>query len=356
MNTTRSPAPGAGLFNLPVNKKNNAIVNAVNSAVNNVVNNTSRAVNNSSNSTNITSRIKSSIGGNIVNIILVTLLIAIIVLFYVYWTQITSFLNKSYETILQALGAKPKPKPIEKRKLKKRTCSKKSKRKVNRKPKCKCIRKSRCTCNRIPKCRCVRKSRCTCNRKPKRSVNRRSKSTVNRKPRPPQRSSPRKSMVEKVIPGQGQVFNISKNSYTFYDAEPLCKALNAELATYEQVKEAYKKGADWCNYGWVKGQMAVYPTQKATYQALQAGPEKQRTACGNVGLNGGYFDNPELKFGVNCYGTKPDQRAHDATAVAAGEGAPLSPGAIEQQKKVARFRGETNYISVLPWNKNKWSS
>jgi hypothetical protein len=102
--------------------------------------------------------------------------------------------------------------------------------------------------------------------------------------------------------------------------------------------------------------MAVYPTQKATWDILQSGPEKDRLSCGRPGLNGGYFDNPELRYGVNCYGTKPDQKAHDATAVTSGEGAPLSPGGLEQEKKIAKYRGETNYISVLPWNKNSWSS
>jgi len=165
-----------------------------------------------------------------------------------------------------------------------------------------------------------------------------------------------KTLVEKILPGGQQVFNISKNSYTYYDAEPLCKALGAELATYEQVKKAYSHGADWCNYGWVKGQMAVYPTQKSTWDTLQSGPEKDRLSCGRPGLNGGYFDNPELRFGVNCYGNKPDQKDHDATAVASGEGAPLSPGELEQEKKIAKYRGETNYISVLPFNKTAWSN
>jgi hypothetical protein len=164
------------------------------------------------------------------------------------------------------------------------------------------------------------------------------------------------SMVEKILPGRKEVFNISKNTYTYYDAEPLCKALGSELATYEQVKEAYGNGADWCNYGWTKGQMAVYPTQKETWENLQSGPEDQRGACGQPGLNGGFFDNPELRFGVNCYGQKPDQKNHDATAVASGEGAPLSPQALEFDKKVRKYRGEADHISVLPFNTQQWSS
>lgn len=103
----------------------------------------------------------------------------------------------------------------------------------------------------------------------------------------PQEEPVHKTMVEKVLPGHKEVFNISKNAYTYYDAEPLCKALGAELATYEQVKNAFEGGADWCNYGWTKGQMAVYPTQKETWEHIQEGPEDQRNACGRPGVNGG---------------------------------------------------------------------
>jgi hypothetical protein len=176
-------------------------------------------------------------------------------------------------------------------------------------------------------------------------------------PVPPQvENHHEKAMVEKVLPGNQQVFNISKNSYTYYDAEPLCKALGAELATYEQVKEAYAKGADWCNYGWVKGQMAVYPTQTNTWEQLQQGPEDQRDACGRPGVNGGHFDNPELQFGVSCYGIKPQQSNHDATEITSGQGAPLSPSGLEFEKKVNKYRGEANHIAILPFNKSSWSS
>ena len=169
-------------------------------------------------------------------------------------------------------------------------------------------------------------------------------------------SLPSDGVVEKVLPpsGNAQVFNVSKNTFTYYDAEPLCRALGAELATYEQVKDAWEKGADWCNYGWVKGQMAVYPTQKETWEKLQAGPEEQRMACGNPGLNGGFFDNPELRYGVNCYVSKPSQSKHDATQVA--KGTPLSPGALEFDKKVSAYRSQADNIGVLPFNPNKWSA
>jgi len=178
---------------------------------------------------------------------------------------------------------------------------------------------------------------------------------------PPQNETPNEkeaslSIVEKILPsgGSSEVFNVSKNSFTYYDAQPLCKALGAELATYDQVKSSWEKGADWCNYGWVKGQTAVYPTQKQTFNKLQAGPEDQRTSCGVPGLNGGYFDNPEMRFGVNCYGPKPDQSQHDATDVATG--IPMSPEALEVNRKVAEFKTEAASLGIMPFNESKWSS
>jgi hypothetical protein len=141
-----------------------------------------------------------------------------------------------------------------------------------------------------------------------------------------------KPLVEKILPNVGspEVFNVSKNTFTYYDAEPLCRALGAELATYDQVK------------------------QKTTWDQIQAGPEDQRTSCGVPGLNGGYFDNPELRFGVNCYGQKPNQSQHDEAEI--NKGAPLSPGALEVQKKVAKFRTEAASIGIMPFSADKWSS
>jgi hypothetical protein len=152
--------------------------------------------------------------------------------------------------------------------------------------------------------------------------------------------------------GAAEVFNISKNTFTYYDAEPLCKALGAELATYDQVKEAWTKGADWCNYGWTKGQMAVYPTSKDTYAALQKGTPEQQLSCGRPGVNGGYFDNPELLYGVNCYGPKPAQSKHDQAQAAIAT--PVSPEAYEFDKKVAQFKAQSESIGILPFNKNSW--
>jgi hypothetical protein len=164
--------------------------------------------------------------------------------------------------------------------------------------------------------------------------------------------SPPANVVNQLLPGKKEVFNVSSNKYIYSDAEPLCKALGAELATYDQVKSAFDQGADWCNYGWTKGQLALYPTQEGTWEKLQQGPEGQRQACGRPGVNGGYFDNPELRFGVNCYGDKPKQSAHDS---AINKGAPISPDALDFDKKVAMYRSDADDIGVLPFREGAWS-
>lgn len=161
--------------------------------------------------------------------------------------------------------------------------------------------------------------------------------------------------VETILPGRKEVFNVAQNKYTYTDSEPLCKAFGAELATYDQVKEAWQKGADWCNYGWIKGQAAVFPTQETTFNNLQAGPEDQRMACGVPGVNGGYFDNPEIRFGVNCYGAKPSENEADAREIMAQNG-DLTPQALQFDKKVLNYKSEMGQIPVNPFKPGTWAS
>ena len=171
----------------------------------------------------------------------------------------------------------------------------------------------------------------------------------------PEPAQPHKSVIDSLIPKRKEVFNISENKYTYADAEPLCKALGAELATYDQVKKSWDSGADWCNYGWIKGQAAVYPTQKSTFDRLQSSSsDDERLACGTVGINGGFMDNPELRFGVTCYGDKPSQSEHDVQNMMKGPNPPLTPEVLEMKKKELRYKQHSNEIGVLPFNDKQW--
>jgi len=165
------------------------------------------------------------------------------------------------------------------------------------------------------------------------------------------------SIVDKLLPtGHKEVFNISENEYTYYDAEPLCRALGAELATYSQVKNAWEKGADWCNYGWVKGQAAVYPTQSDTWDKLQHGPEDEKYACGNPGVNGGFFDNPEMRFGVNCYGKKPAESSNDEVKIMGRGGLPRTPATLKVDKQIQEYKDSLDTIGILPFSSDAWSN
>jgi len=174
----------------------------------------------------------------------------------------------------------------------------------------------------------------------------------------PSQQTVHQNIVEKILPSSGanEVYNVAQNKFTYYDAEPLCKALGAELATYEQVKDAWGKGADWCNYGWVKGQMAVYPTQQDTYNKLQAGPADQQGACGTTGINGGHFDNPDMLYGVNCYGKKPAQSAHDEDKLMDEGKVPKSPETLKVDQMMHDFKAQADSLFVKPFSDAKWSA
>lgn len=163
-----------------------------------------------------------------------------------------------------------------------------------------------------------------------------------------------------------EVFNVSNNLYTYEDAKAVCKAMDAELATYDQVEKAYNNGAEWCNYGWSDGQMALFPTQKATWEKLQkldegcvSEGEKRGNNCGRPGVNGGYIANPYVKFGVNCYGKKPAASAEDIKYMKAKEDQPYpkTKSEIELEKKVNHWKENKNkFLQLNSYNTTEWNS
>ena len=108
----------------------------------------------------------------------------------------------------------------------------------------------------------------------------------------------------KLPVSKDEVYNISNNLYSYEDAKAVCKAMGSRLATYDEIEDAYNNGAEWSTYGWSEDQHAYFPTQKDTWAKLQKIKGHEHD-LGRPGVNGGYFSNPNVRFGVNCYGVKP---------------------------------------------------
>lgn len=162
--------------------------------------------------------------------------------------------------------------------------------------------------------------------------------------------------VDQIVE-KDQVFNISNNFYTYDDAHAVCKAFDSRLATYDEIESAYNNGAEWCNYGWSEGQMAYFPTQKGTWEKLQKN-ELHKNSCGRPGINGGYFENPYIKFGVNCFGKKPKPTDLEKQMMEAQQDEPIPQTeeeiALEEKVKYYKENGD-QLLQVNSFNKNKWS-
>jgi hypothetical protein len=154
-----------------------------------------------------------------------------------------------------------------------------------------------------------------------------------------------------------EVFNISNNLYTYDDAQAICSAYGSKIATYEQIEESYKDGAEWCNYGWSDNQMAFFPTQKATWDKLQKTKDRKND-CGRPGINGGYMANPYIKFGVNCYGKKPAPTDSDLARMSANKeiNVPKSEADLLLDAKVQFWKDNASKMLVLnSFDRTKWS-
>jgi hypothetical protein len=156
---------------------------------------------------------------------------------------------------------------------------------------------------------------------------------------------------------KNEVFNISNNLYTYDDAQAICKSYNARLAKYEEVEESYNDGGEWCNYGWSDSQMILFPTQKSTWDKLQQTKDKKND-CGRPGINGGFIANPNIEFGVNCFGVKPDAKKNDVTLMESknNQNIPKSKEDIVLDAKVKFWKENSEkLLTVSSFNGNKWN-
>jgi hypothetical protein len=96
-----------------------------------------------------------------------------------------------------------------------------------------------------------------------------------------------------------EVFSVSGLNYKKQEAQQACRFYNSELATSEQLNDAYNNGAEWCNTGWLKdSDVPRYPMQSA------------KDNCGNSSGVLSYLPK-DGKAGANCYGVKPINVTND---------------------------------------------
>ena len=100
--------------------------------------------------------------------------------------------------------------------------------------------------------------------------------------------------------------------------------------------------------------MALFPTQSNTYDKLQK-IKGHENDCGRPGVNGGFMDNSDLKFGVNCYGVKPKKTDEDEKLMKATQLYPKTKEDIELEKKVDFWKENIDQVKLTPFNREKWS-
>ena len=100
--------------------------------------------------------------------------------------------------------------------------------------------------------------------------------------------------------------------------------------------------------------MAFYPTQKSTYDRLQKS-RCTKHACGRPGINGGYIANPNVRFGVNCYGVKPNEPVGwvpSEIKVPPSESTSTSPVPNDYQNKLNKMKKQA---IIKGFNNKEWS-
>jgi hypothetical protein len=145
-----------------------------------------------------------------------------------------------------------------------------------------------------------------------------------------------------------EVFNIEDNKFTYDQAEAVCYAYGARLASYKEIEEAYTSGASWTNYGWSKDGMALFPIQ---YDIWNKQYKKNNVMKVRPGINGGYFSK-NMKFGVNCYGVKPAMTTKEILDM---KSKAHKPDNKKFNDMVTKIKNEIDNIRINPFQESTWS-
>ena len=100
--------------------------------------------------------------------------------------------------------------------------------------------------------------------------------------------------------------------------------------------------------------MALFPTQYKHWKRLQK-IKGHENDCGRPGINGGYIDNPNIRFGVNCYGHRPKITALESEIMEATPDFPITRQQQKFDEKVKYWKDRLDDILVSPFNATNWS-
>ena len=91
------------------------------------------------------------------------------------------------------------------------------------------------------------------------------------------------------------------------------------------------------------------------YNKLKAIPGHEHD-CGRTGVNGGFIANPNVKFGVNCYGYKPKITNEEEELMKTSSPYPETVKDVAFQKQVDHWKNKVDEILVSPFNYSSWGS
>jgi hypothetical protein len=98
-------------------------------------------------------------------------------------------------------------------------------------------------------------------------------------------------------------------SYTYPEAKEICKLYKGDIASLEQLDEAFKKGANWCTWGWLNEKYIAYPVQESYWKFIE---KQHKGFCGpTAGVNKIKNIDISKRFSINCFGIKPKQTKKD---------------------------------------------
>lgn len=149
-----------------------------------------------------------------------------------------------------------------------------------------------------------------------------------------------------------EVYNIARNIYALEDAEAACKVFDAKVATMDQLIDAHKSGANWCNVGWTKDGIAAFPVQTDVWKKYQENSDpNKRNECGmQPGVNVARSDK-HLLYGVNCYGKKPEPRGMEKIM-----NRYMSDREKEMLLKYNEFKKDKADMNIKAFNEHEWSA